>query len=251
MPQNHRPRRVAQPHCCRPVVAIRCDQRLNDHLQRPRRGNHEPARSIVRVPRIVTGVTGTPACAAATNAPIRKSSKPGVRLNVPSGKKPSDCPFCGPLQPSCTPHPRCAAHRTAQRTTCQSAPAACQPRDYSAVPAWPRNENAGESPPSVHRRRDSWSGWRPECRDPPANVPGRAPLSDVPVNCASSNVCNAAQRPAPFPFWQGHDPQPGQSEPAIQTSSKHNQQTSLAQAAPYFPCLRPTTGQRNSHQLQP
>ncbi len=59
---------------------------------RPRRGNHEPARNIERVPRIVTGTTGVPACAAATNAPIRNSSSPGIRVKVPSGKNPSDCP---------------------------------------------------------------------------------------------------------------------------------------------------------------
>ncbi len=39
-------------------------------LKAPRRGNHWSERRMERVPRIVTGTTGTPASAAATNAPM-------------------------------------------------------------------------------------------------------------------------------------------------------------------------------------
>ena len=59
----------------------------------PRRGNQCPSRKIERVPRNTTGMTGTRACAATTNAPMRKGSKPGMRRNVPSGKNPSGRPL--------------------------------------------------------------------------------------------------------------------------------------------------------------
>ena len=36
------------------------------------------------MPRITTGITGAPACAAATKAPMRNGSSPGSRRSVPS-----------------------------------------------------------------------------------------------------------------------------------------------------------------------
>ena len=43
----------------------------------PRRGNQDSARRMDRVPRMAMGTTGTPASAAATNAPIWKGISPG------------------------------------------------------------------------------------------------------------------------------------------------------------------------------
>ena len=51
-------------------------------VMKPRRGNHEPARNIERVPLTATGIIGILRRAAAEKAPILKGSRPGMRMNV-------------------------------------------------------------------------------------------------------------------------------------------------------------------------
>ena len=58
----------------------------------PGRGSAPLGDSARRVPRTIAGTTGQPARTALTNAPVWNFSRPGVSVNVPSGKNTSECP---------------------------------------------------------------------------------------------------------------------------------------------------------------
>ena len=71
-----------------------------------------------RVPRIANGTTGTPASAAATNAPRWKGARPGMRSKVPSGKNASARPACA----ACTSRRASSAPRCRSKRSTNSAP---------------------------------------------------------------------------------------------------------------------------------